>query len=322
MSYKLSKKYALSASQGASQKTSGRMIVVHSTANIGASAENNASFEKRTWYSNGAYVHFIAGDGVVFQVGEPGYVAWGAGQTANALAPVQIEMEETNDHAKFLRIVQTTAELVKDMAKKYNVPLTLDSSSSTGVKTHKWCANRWHETDHTDPYTYFNRMGYGKNAFAKALTDGKTAVNKPQKSEYFDWRPEYIYTKKSVAAHKNASEIGTSKNVVKVYKAGTKLQTKKQDGHRFQLKDNTWISANKDFVNNLYYVAGSGIKVVKSVNGTNRYKDLALSKKVDHFEAGTEFSVDKVVAYGSISRIQLGNGLFISGNKLINKYVE
>lgn len=320
MSYKLIKTYALSGSQGSSAKTTGRMIVVHSTANIGASAENNASFEKRTWKSNEAYVHFIAGDGVVYSVGTTGYQAWGAGGTANALAPVQIEMEETNDHAKFMRIVATTAELVRDMAKKYNVPLTLNADGTTGVKTHRWCARRWGETSHTDPETYFSRMGYSDTQFAKVIAGTSTA--KPAKAEYFDWRAHWMYSLQTVKAYRSATDVGTGKNVAKSYSKGAKLETKQLVGHRFQLTNGLWVTANKAYINNLYFTPSSKVKVVESVQGTNRYHDVALTKKEKGFSAGTQFEVEKVVKYGHASRILLGNGTYISGSKLINKFVE
>ena len=76
MSYTINNTYALGANEGSSQRTTGKMIVFHSTANLDASAKNNAAFEKRTWSSNEAYVHFIAGDGIVYSVGGVGYVAW------------------------------------------------------------------------------------------------------------------------------------------------------------------------------------------------------------------------------------------------------
>lgn len=317
--YELSKQFALSASQGASARATGKMIFLHSTANVGASAANNASYEKRTWQN--AYVHFIAGDGIVYQVGTPGYVAWGVGPSGNALAPVQIEMEETADKAKFLRIVATTVALIKDMAKKYNVPLTLDSSSLSGVKTHKWCTNRWGESDHTDPYLYFARMGYSTASFAKALT-GAASTAKPAKPEYFDWRAHWMYSLQTVKAYKSATDVGTGKNVAKSYPAKSKLETKQLVGHRFQLANGLWVTANKAYVNNLYYTPGSKVKVVESVGGTYRYSDLALTKKGTGYSKGTQFDVEKVVKYGHTSRILLGNGMYISGSKLINKFVE
>lgn len=322
MSYQLITTFALSGSQGSEYKTTGRMIVVHSTANIGASAKANASFEKRTWSSNEAYVHFIAGDGVVYSVGATGYQAWGAGATANGLAPVQIEMEETNSPAKFLRIVETTAELVRDMAKKYNVPLTFNSSSTSGVKSHRWCAQRWGETSHTDPETYFGRMGYSDAKFAKLLTGSSAATSKPKPATYFKWRPAYIYTLKEVKAYSTPSAVGTGKGVKETYKVHTKLRTKAQSGKRFQLSNGLWITCNQAYVDNLYFTPTGGVKTVKSVGGTYRYKDVALKHRVDGFSAGTEFSVKKVVKHGHTSRILLDNGLYISANKLVNKFVD
>lgn len=176
MSYTLNTQYVLGANEGSSQRTTGKMIVFHSTANIGASAANNAAFEKRTWNSNGAYVHFIAGDGVVYQVGEPGYVAWGAGQTANAIAPVQIEMEESADNAKQLRIYNTVIALIRDMAAKYGVALTFEANSYTGVQTHRHIAKMNGETDHSDPWAPLARIGKSQAQVAADIKNGAGKV--------------------------------------------------------------------------------------------------------------------------------------------------
>ncbi len=176
MSYNLDNTYALGANEGSSQRTTGKMIVFHSTANLDTSAKNNAAFEKRTWNSNGAYVHFIAGDGVVYQVGEPGYVAWGAGPTANAIAPVQIEMEESSDPAKQLRIYNTTIELIRDMAAKFGVALTFEANSYTGVQTHRHIAQMNGETDHTDPWAPLARIGKTQAQVAADIAHGAGKV--------------------------------------------------------------------------------------------------------------------------------------------------
>lgn len=241
MSYVLKKTYALGINEGSSQRATGKIAFIHSTANVGASAANNASFEKRTWRN--AYVHFIAGDGVVYQVGEPGYVAWGVGPSGNSMAPVQIEMEETNDVAKFKRIYATTIELLRNMAKKYSIPLTLDTSGNTGIKSHRWASNRWHESDHTDPYGYLSKHGISKSQFAKDL-----------------------------------------KNDV-----GGKASTKKPA-----------------------YLAAA--KQVKAITSVTRYHDKAFKKKELTFKAGTIFDIEKVIKYGKITRLQLGNGLYLTSN--------
>lgn len=182
MSYTIDTTYALSNSEGSSQRTTGKMIVFHSTANLDASANNNAAFEKRTWSSNEAYVHFIAGDGIVYSVGGVGYVAWGAGQTANAIAPVQIEMEESSDRAKQLRIYNTTIELIRDMCKKLGIAYTFEANSYTGVQTHRHIAQMNGETDHSDPWAPLTRIGKSKAQVAADIAHGAgkvTATNAP-----------------------------------------------------------------------------------------------------------------------------------------------
>ncbi|ATO43419.1 peptidoglycan recognition protein family protein [Loigolactobacillus coryniformis] len=176
MSYKIDNTYKLSASEGASQKASSAIAVFHSTANLDTSAKNNAAFEKRTWNSNGAYVHFIVGDGVAYAVGEVGYVAWGAGGSANALSPLQIEMEESSDKAKQLRIYNTVIELLHDYCGKLGIPLTFDAAGTAGVKSHRWCAQYWGETDHTDPWSPLGRIGKSAANVAADLKAGKGGI--------------------------------------------------------------------------------------------------------------------------------------------------
>ena len=176
MSYTINNMYALGANEGSSQRTTGKMIVFHSTANLDASAKNNAAFEKRTWSSNEAYVHFIAGDGIVYSVGSVGYVAWGAGQTANAIAPVQIEMEESSDRDKQLRIYNTTIELIRDMCKKLGIAYTFEASSYTGVQTHRHIAQMNGETSHTDPWAPLARIGKSKAQVAADIKNGAGKV--------------------------------------------------------------------------------------------------------------------------------------------------
>ncbi len=170
--YTVDNTYALGTYEGSSQPTTGKMIVAHSTANIDASAANNAAFEKRTWSSNGAYVTAIAGDGIIYNVGAPGYMSWGAGPSANSLAPVQVEMEESSNAAKQRRIYNTYVAYIRDMADKYGIPKTLDDGSLAGIKTHNWANNYFGETDHTDPYGALARIGVNQTQFRTDLMYG------------------------------------------------------------------------------------------------------------------------------------------------------
>lgn len=55
-------------------------------------------------------------------------------------------------------------------------------------------------------------------------------------------------------------------------------------------------------------------KQVKAITSVTRYHDKAFKKKEKKFEKGTIFDIDKVVKYGKITRLQLGNGLYITSN--------
>lgn len=159
----INKTYALGDGEGSIYKTSpNRYLILHETATE-APAVNNASFEHRTWNSNGAYVHFIVGDGgAVYQVGEPGYVAWGAGQVANSQAPVQIELARTRNADQFKKDYAAYIELARSMADQYGIPKTLDAggAGTPGVKTHKWVTDHiW--GDHTDPVQSYLQPYWG-----------------------------------------------------------------------------------------------------------------------------------------------------------------
>lgn len=326
MSYPISKAYGLGASQGDSRTATKWYIIAHDTGNDNNkgtnSAKNEASYMKSHW--SAAYTHFIVDDAGIYQVGEPGYVAWGA-LNANPYSPMQVELAHVNSQTRFNESYKRYIWLIRYYANKYDIPLTLDTggAGTKGVKTHQWVTNHY-GGDHVDPYGYLAKWGISKAQFAKDLKNGVggTSTAKPAKAEYFDWRAHWMYSLQTVKAYKSATDVGTGKNVAKSYAAGTKLETKQLVGHRFQLTNGLWVTANKAYINNLYFTPGTKVKVVESVKGTNRYHDVALTKKEKGFSAGTQFEVEKVIKHGHTSRILLGNGMYISGSKLINKFVE
>jgi len=148
----------------------------------------------------------------------------------------------------------------------------------------------------------------------------KSTKAKSKKATYFDWVPFYIFTKQSVKAYKDKAKVGTGKSVSATYKKGQTLHPVERVGKRFKLSNGLWITANQDYVNNVYYVDAP--KVVKSANGTSRYSDVQLKHKVDTMPKGTEFDVSGIAKDGHATRLKLSNGYYISGNKRINKYVQ
>lgn len=168
--YKVSYQYQLSTEQGTNQPATPKYIILH---DVGSRADGQqaASYMQRTANSSQAYTNFVVGNGgVVYQMKRPGTVAWGAGTTANQNAPVQIELGHATNAAAFRADYQSYVALARDMAGKYNIPLTLDqgSAGTSGVKSHRWVSKHiW--GDHQDPYEYLTRYGVSKADLANDL---------------------------------------------------------------------------------------------------------------------------------------------------------
>lgn len=182
MAYTIDKTYAFSANQGSSQRAQNLYIILHETDNAKATGANEAANMKNNYTPYTAYSTFVVGDGKVYQVGEPGYVAYAAGN-ANPYSPVQIELQHTTDPALFKKNYAIYIELARDMAKKFGIPLTLDAggAGTAGIKSHQWISNNiW--GDHSDPYSYLASMGVSKAKLASDLASGSGIVTTPANS--------------------------------------------------------------------------------------------------------------------------------------------
>ncbi|HFC9109993.1 TPA: N-acetylmuramoyl-L-alanine amidase [Enterococcus faecium] len=174
--YTINNEFNLGVNEGSSQVANNQYILLHETANETATGRNEAQYMQRSWTS--AYTAYIVGDGgIVYQVGQPGYVQYGAGSYANANSPVQIELQHTHDKATFEKNYKAYVELARDSAIKYGIPLTLDTPyNQPGIKSHLWVTqNIW--GDHTDPYGYLSEMGVSKEKLAYDLAHGFTDDN-------------------------------------------------------------------------------------------------------------------------------------------------
>lgn len=171
---KINKTYELGYGEGATGTTNNKWIVAHSTATPNATALNEAQYFKNNWSTSETYVQFVVDDKDCYQIGDPGYVAWGAGATANANSPVQIELcEFPNDKDRALKAYWNLVSLLRQFAKIYNIPIKVDENyPSAGIDTHAYLAQNNHETSHTDPYTYFTQIGISKAQFKKDVEGG------------------------------------------------------------------------------------------------------------------------------------------------------
>ena len=165
--------YSLAQGEGDSRKAENLYGILHDVGTPNGSARNVASYEKRTY--NNAYVTFSVGAEGVFQIGEPGYIAWGA-LDANPYAPFQIELENTYDQADFEKGYANYIALAREMADRFGIPKTLDAggAGTPGLKTHKWVSDNI-GGDHQDPYAYLASHGISKEQFARDLANDVTS---------------------------------------------------------------------------------------------------------------------------------------------------
>lgn len=175
--------FNLPAGAGDSRVATPNYIILHETANPRATGRNEATYMRNNWRN--AYTTHIVGDGgIVYNVGEVGYVSWGA-LNANPYAPAQIELQHTYNRDLFNKNYRAYVSLARNMAKRFNIPLTLDGAGR-GIKSHWWVTQNF-GGDHTDPYGYLAEMGISKAKLANDLANGiggsNTNVNptpKPQ----------------------------------------------------------------------------------------------------------------------------------------------
>lgn len=149
--------YALASWQGSPYQTYNWYIILHDVgAESGGAA--NANYLRNNWTS--AYTQFVVGDGgQVYEVGEPGYIAYGA-LDANAYSPVQIELARTWDRNTFIKDYTAYINVARYYSQKYGIPLNVDygGKGTHGNKTHNWVTENIGGS-HVDPYGYLKSWG-------------------------------------------------------------------------------------------------------------------------------------------------------------------
>ena len=167
--------YSLANGEGSNQIAANDYIIMHDVG-VESGAAANARYFKNNWQSVYAYTQFVVGDGgQVFEVGQPGYVSWGA-LAANPYSPVQIELGRTYNRSQFIRDYTTYINVARYYATIYNIPLTLDAGNAgtRGVKTHNWVTQNIGGS-HVDPYGYLASWGITRNQFANDIANGINA---------------------------------------------------------------------------------------------------------------------------------------------------
>ncbi len=173
--------YQLSTYEGDSRTAYPWYIILHESGNQNDIYDSDAVLHEVQYmknnYANAYSTFFVGGGGQVYQIGEPGYVAWAA-LGGNPYSPVQIELARTTDKATFNNDYRTYINLARYYANQYGIPLTLDEgyAGTKGIKTHQWITNNY-GGDHQDPYGYLSSWGITYQQLAHDLMYG---VDSPQ----------------------------------------------------------------------------------------------------------------------------------------------
>lgn len=132
--------------------------------------------------------------------------------------------------------------------------------------------------------------------------------------------PAYVYNKRTIRLHRNANLTSpvktyrqTARRHAKTFKIiGTAKST--NGALRYRVKGG-YITASKKHVANLYYQTHTKRIRVIADKGINQYKDAKLTKRAGHVKRGKVLRIKKLVKVGNVTRYQLTNGNYITGNK-------
>ena len=254
--------------------TNNKYIVAHETANPNAGLRNEANNMLNNWQRQQAFTQFVVGtdskDGKVkvVQVASPGKVAWGAG-TVNPYAYAQVELANTTNKEQFEKEYPVYVNLLRDMALRAGIPLTLDNPiNGKGIISHDYVSKYlWQGDWHTDPYGYLAKNGISKTQFAKDLQTGlkedgssnnsnnNSNSNNNNSNTNNQVKPWAKTQTVDVDVLNVRSEATTNSNIVRQVKKGQLLKTKAVkegqaiqglDGKSytswFQLENGGWVS--------------------------------------------------------------------------------
>lgn len=151
-----------------------QFIVIHSTADLNATAGNIDQYFDGNWSNVYAFVQWAIDDKEAWQNYDNGFRSWGAGNV-NSYAWSQIEICEFQDDNRSKAAIANAIKLTRALVKE---------ATAKGIKveiiSHKEAAQMFGGSDHVDPIPYFNRFGYTMDWFRQqvgASNGGATSNN-------------------------------------------------------------------------------------------------------------------------------------------------
>lgn len=246
-------------------------IVIHETADPGATAHDEAVYFNREWNKMYSYVHAFADHKQVIQMMTPNYGAWGAGPMANDRF-VQIELCEETNRNNFAKSINNDAIWSARILHRFNLKPTNATHNGQGtVWSHAAVSKFLGGTNHGDPVGYFNKWGYSMDDFFDLI------------KYYYDLQEGQ--TKKTTTAKKvSVKKTSPASNIVKIPQAKTGEKILMHDAYLYTSKAKrvkgkalqkagiaVKVSGSKTIKNKKYYCVGKNQYInASNIDGTMR----------------------------------------------------
>lgn len=155
-------------------------------------------------------------------------------------------------------------------------------------------------------------------------TDAGTTTTPDQVTKPF--KPFMIYAKRALYQYPSATFKASQRQQFHRHQPRIKADTFKVVGTakstagrlRYYLSDGSYVTANPDYVANLYW-QGQSYQRIKVTNprGTYQYKQTTFKRanRQTYLKKGTVVKVTQVIHKGYMTRYELANGQYITGNK-------
>jgi len=151
-------------------------VVVHETGNPGGMAQNH--FDYWNAKNRGTSVQAVVDWNEAIQLIPYNEVSWHAGRTANlSMIGVELCRPAEYDEDKFNAVWDTAVKLFADIfIEQVGVPIV----TKDNLMSHAEVSDKWHETNHQDPVSYFVEYGKTVDDFRRAVQQRINELKGPQ----------------------------------------------------------------------------------------------------------------------------------------------
>jgi len=151
-------------------------VVVHETGNSGGTAQNH--FDYWNAKNRGSSVQAVVDWNEVIQLIPYNEVSWHAGRTANlSMIGVELCRPKEYDEDKFNSVWDSGVKLFADI---FIEQIGVTIVTNDNLMSHADVSDKWHETNHTDPVSYFAEYGKTVDDFRWAVQQRINELTKPQ----------------------------------------------------------------------------------------------------------------------------------------------